>query len=121
MRRRVWDFWRRGRVGSVVGWWWWGSGARWRGVVVVVVVVFGGGGGGVEVEVKAGLLLGVKVGGEEEVGVDVASLVGEEGASGFDLRGVLKGDLKGWDRVFVAVFRRRRLEGLMGDMIEGVW
>ena len=38
--------------------------------------------------------------------------------SGFvDLRGVLRGDLKGWDRVSAEVFRRRRFEDWMGDMI----
>ena len=104
---------------------WWGVGGRRRGVVVVGVVVVGvvgvvvvevGVGVGAEVEVRDGLL-GCLVGWES---VDVVSLVGEEERSGFDLRGVLKGDLKGWDRVFVAVFRRRRFEGWMGDMVERV-
>ena len=57
--------------------------------------------------------------GSEAVGEGGAFLVGEEEtASGFDLSGVLKGDLKGWDRVFVAVFRRRRFEDWMGDMMD---
>ena len=53
------------------------------------------------------------------------SFVGETAEAGVvvgsgvvDLRGVLRGDLKGWDRVFAEVFRRRRLEGWMGDMVE---
>lgn len=56
-------------------------------------------------------------GGEGGVGlvVRVDSLRGEEGrevsVEGFALRGVLKGDLKGWERVWDAVSMRRRLEG----------
>lgn len=34
------------------------------------------------------------------------------------LRGVLKGDLKGWESVWVAWSRRRRLEGRSGDILE---
>lgn len=50
------------------------------------------------------------VSGGKDVG-GVLSADGEVvGVAGFCLRGVLKGDLKGWERVFVAVFRRRRLE-----------
>ena len=45
-----------------------------------------------------------------------AGVVVESGV--VDLRGVLRGDLKGWDKVFAEVFSRRRLEGWMGDMIE---
>lgn len=37
-------------------------------------------------------------------------------AEGVGLRGVLKGDLKGWESVWVAWSRRRRLEGRGGDM-----
>lgn len=40
-------------------------------------------------------------------------------ASGLDFNGALRGDLKGWERVFVAVLSRRRLEGWMGDMMKG--
>lgn len=107
-RRRAWWVWRGGRG---VGAWGWGRG------VVVVVVGFGFG--------DAGRGSG---GGEEEVGTVVGwasgwgggSLVGgEEAAGGIDFEGVLKGDLKGWERVFVAVLRRRRFEGWMGDMIGG--
>lgn len=52
------------------------------------------------------------------------SFVGETAHAGVmgsgvvDLRGVLRGDLKGWDRVFAEVFRRRRLKGWMGDIFE---
>lgn len=41
-----------------------------------------------------------------------------DGVCGFavvDLRGVLKGDLKGWDNVREAVLRRRRLVGGVGE------
>lgn len=51
-------------------------------------MLVGGGGGG---------------GGEEEEGEVVDA--------GVCLRGDLKGDLKGWERVLLAVFRRRRFEG----------
>ena len=43
---------------------------------------------------------------------------GVMGSGAVDLRGVLRGDLKGWDRMFAEVFRRRRLEGWMGDIFE---
>ena len=41
-----------------------------------------------------------------------------EGSGGGCLRGVLRGDLKGWERALAAGLRRRRLEGWMGDMVE---
>jgi hypothetical protein len=54
----------------------------------------------------------------------VGSLKGEDvlgrrlvSAAGFGFSGVLKGDLKGWERVWVAVSMRRRLEGWIGDMM----
>lgn len=57
--------------------------------------------------------------GGDEWGEGGDSSVGEEAVvSGFDFKGVLKGDLKGWERVFAAVFRRRRFEVWKGDMIE---
>lgn len=46
-------------------------------------------------------------GGEEE----------EAAGGGLGVSGDLKGDLKGWERVVVAVSRRRRFEGWMGDMV----
>ena len=62
-------------------------------------------------------------GGDDEDSGTVFVVVGEEevvmGVAGFGLSGVLKGDLKGWERVFVAVFSRRRLEGWMGDIVGG--
>ena len=62
--------------------------------------------------------------GEDESVGAVFAVIGEEeevvvGSAGFGLSGVLKGDLKGFERVFVAVFNRRRLEGWMGDMMRG--
>lgn len=94
---------------------------RGRGVVNVVGAgagcgsVLGGSGGG-EVGSVCGAESWGLVGGDEEDGG--ASLAGDgEAGIGFDLRGVLKGDLKGWERVFVAVFRRRRFEDWMGDMV----
>ena len=50
----------------------------------------------------AALLVGGGGGEEEE---------GEVVDAGVCLRGDLKGDLKGWERVLLAVFRRRRFEG----------
>lgn len=100
--------------------WAWAWGRGWGVVVVVVGVGFvvgfvdaGRGGGGGEEEV------GTVVGWAS--GVGGGSLVGgeEAAAGGIDFEGVLKGDLKGWERVFVAVLRRRRFEGWTGDMIEG--
>ena len=82
----------------------------------VVVVGVGWGAGGGEVDCGVGSF-GSR--GGDEVGEDRASLVDEEGAFGFGFKGVLKGDLKGWDRVSEAAFRRRRFEGWMGDMIDG--
>ncbi len=38
-------------------------------------------------------------------------------SAGSERSGVLKGDLKGWERVVAAVSRRRRLEDRMGDMV----
>jgi len=35
----------------------------------------------------------------------------------FGFEGVLKGDLKGWERVWFTESRRRRLEGGGGDML----
>lgn len=71
----------------------------------------GGGGGEVRsVVAKSGL---------GEVGF---SWVGEGEAawvSGLGFNGVLRGDLKGWERVFVAVLSRRRFDGWMGDMTAG--
>lgn len=117
--RRVW--WARRRVreeevcgveveggcgGRRVGWW---------GVVFVVVFVFAdvGSGGGEEIGWVAGSVVGSVGGG------DGALVIGGMGEGvGFGLKGVLRGDLKGWERVFVAVFRRRRLEGWRGDMFD---
>ena len=73
----------------------------------------GAGAGGGEVGLGVGSF---DLGGGDE---DGASFVGEEAAFGLDFKGVLKGDLKGWDRVSEATFRRRRFEGWMGDMIDG--
>ena len=50
------------------------------------------------------------VSGGEDVGGQLLADGEEVGVAGFCSRGVLKGDLNGWERVFVAVFRRRRLE-----------
>lgn len=83
----------------------------------MVVVGAGRGAGGGEVGSVAWLS---GLGGGDGVGGDGGSLVGEDEASGFDFSGVLKGDLKGWERVFVAVLRRRRFEGWMGDIMEWV-
>lgn len=98
-------------------WWWWGSRVRRSGVVEFVGASAGRGSGGGEVGCIAGSSLSVLVGGDEVGGEDGASLVGEGAGSDFGLNGVLRGDLKGWDRVFVAVFRRRRFEGCMGDIV----
>ena len=86
--------------------------------------LLGGSGNRVEVAVAWTADLGfiiVDGGGEEDGGSSVretagAGVVVDSGV--VDLRGVLRGDLKGWDRVFAEVFRRRRLEGWMGGMIE---
>ena len=86
--------------------------------------LLGGSGNCVEVAggwtVDLGFVI-VDGGGEEDGGSFVretagAGVVVESGV--VDLRGVLRGDLKGWDKVFAEVFRRRRLEGWIGDMIE---
>ncbi len=101
-------------------------------LVVVGVGVDVGRGGfcGVLERVGEGL-----VAGEGEGRLVVGSLRGEEvlvmgplkgedvlgrrlvSAAGFGFSGVLKGDLKGWERVWVAVSMRRRLEGRIGDMV----
>lgn len=59
-----------------------------------------------------------------DLGLGESSLVGEEelvgtlvSVSGLALRGVLKGDLKGWESVWDAASMRRRLEGRIGDMV----
>lgn len=63
------------------------------------------------------LIKGLGSEGEDVRGASLAD--GEEvTVAGFCLRGVLKGDLKGWERVFVALFRRRRLDVEMGDMFQ---
>lgn len=89
--------------------WGWGRG------VVVVVVGFGDAGGRSGGRGEVGRVVGWAL------GVGGGSLVGgeEAAAGGIDFEGVLKGDLKGWERVFVAVLRRRRFEGWTGDMIGG--
>lgn len=51
-----------------------------------------------------------------DVGASLVVGGGGVGGGGVGLKGVLRGDLKGWERVFVAVLRRRRLEGWMGDI-----
>lgn len=83
-----------------------GAGRRRRGRGVGVV-----GGGGFEVgggffEVVVGVV-GFWRGGRRVVG-------GWGVVGGFG--GVLKGDLKGWERVWLTESRRRRLEGRSGDM-----
>ena len=107
-RRRAWWVWRGARGEGACG--------RGRGVVVVgfgfVGAGRGSGGGGEEVGTVVGWASGW--GGGSLVGGEEAAAAG-----GIDFEGVLKGDLKGWERVFVAVLRRRRFEGWTGDMIGG--
>ena len=79
--------------------------------------LLGGSGGCAEVADGWTVALGIFIvdgGGEGGSG----SFVGETAGPGVvvesgvvDLRRVLRGDLKGWDRVFEEVFRRRRFEG----------
>ena len=83
--------------------------------------LLGGSGGWVEVADGWMVALGTDGGGEGGGGSFVRETAGAGVVveSGFvDLRGVLRGDLKGWDRVSAEVFRRRRFEGWMGDIIE---
>lgn len=85
-------------------------------VFVNVGVVVGAGLGGDEVGFVGGWAGRLVEGGDEVVGGSLVGGMVEEGSDfGFD--GVLKGDLKGWDRVLVAVFSRRRFEAWMGDMV----
>lgn len=73
-----------------------------------------------------GIVVGVRwICGRGEFGVCEGavgiSLRGEEeglgSVSGFGFSGVLKGDLKGWERVWEAVSMRRRFEGRIGDIL----
>lgn len=70
--------------------------------------------GGEDCDVTGLLLMDEFMSGGEDVGGALLAEGEEVGVAGFCLWGVLKGDLKGdlkgWERVFVAVFRRRRLE-----------